>query len=193
MPKLTEATQKARKSQIIQAAMDCFLDHGYSATTMAQIISKSGLSCGSIYSHFSSKEEILREAITSNLAGVKETTPLPGKVLPPRQLAHQFFNRLDVARGAKIMLTVWREASTSTKTGEVLLHTLEEITDFLAEVLLPWAKLHTPAGIDTCEYSKRTARVLMAVAHGALVRITLDSNLDRENFVNDAFSLLPGE
>lgn len=193
MPKLTEATKKARKSQIIQAAMDCFLENGYSATTMAQIIRQSGLSSGSIYSHFSSKEEILREAITSNLAGIKETTPLPGKILPPRQLAHQFFNRLDIARGAKIMLTVWGEASTSTKTGEVLLHTLEEITNFLAEVLLPWAELHVPADQDIHEYAKRTTRVVMAVAHGALVRVTIDSTIDVEGFLKDAFSLLPAE
>ena len=67
MPRLTDATKAARRTQIIEAAIDCFLDHGYTNTSMSDIIKASGLSSGSIYSHFSGKEDILISAINERL------------------------------------------------------------------------------------------------------------------------------
>ena len=72
MPRLTDATKAARRAQIIEAAIDCFLNHGYTNTSMSDIIKASGLSSGSIYSHFSGKEDILISAINERLNNVKE-------------------------------------------------------------------------------------------------------------------------
>ena len=43
---------------IIDAAYNLMVDQGYAATSMRQISKKAGLSLGSIYNHFSSKEEV---------------------------------------------------------------------------------------------------------------------------------------
>lgn len=55
-----------RRSQILQAALAAFLAKGYSATTIADIRTRSGASTGSIYHFFSGKgalaEALLRDA-----------------------------------------------------------------------------------------------------------------------------------
>lgn len=48
-----------RTSQaIVDAAYDLMVEQGYAATSMRQIAEKAGLALGSIYNHFSSKEEV---------------------------------------------------------------------------------------------------------------------------------------
>jgi AcrR family transcriptional regulator len=53
---LTKGERTSRA--IIDAAYDLMVDQGYAATSMRQISKKAGLSLGSIYNHFSSKDEV---------------------------------------------------------------------------------------------------------------------------------------
>jgi len=59
-----------RRAQIIEAALACFTRKGYVHTTMDDIVAESGLSKGSIYWYFKSKDEILKAAITAIAANV---------------------------------------------------------------------------------------------------------------------------
>ncbi len=52
------ARTELRRVQILRAALACFVDRGYTASTMDDIRSASGVSIGSIYHHFGSKEEL---------------------------------------------------------------------------------------------------------------------------------------
>lgn len=56
-----------RRRQILDAALACFLEQGYAATSIADIRARSGASTGSIYHFFSGKgalaEALLREAV----------------------------------------------------------------------------------------------------------------------------------
>ena len=45
-----------RKRQIIEAALECFNEKGFTDTTMQEIRHRSGASYGSVYHHFKSKE-----------------------------------------------------------------------------------------------------------------------------------------
>lgn len=58
----THARSDIRCREIIQAALSCFVEYGYAATTMEDIRQRSKASNGSIYHHFKSKEQ-LAEAI----------------------------------------------------------------------------------------------------------------------------------
>ena len=48
------------KGKIIDAAMKLFLEKGYENTTMQDIVEASGMSKGTIYHYFKSKQEIVR-------------------------------------------------------------------------------------------------------------------------------------
>lgn len=55
-----EIKSKRSKDQIIQAALSLFSNKGYKETTMADLVTVTGLSKGAVYHHFKSKEEILQ-------------------------------------------------------------------------------------------------------------------------------------
>lgn len=54
----TRAPREVRRVQILDAALRCFSDSGYHAASMDDLVRASGLSKGSLYWHFESKEEV---------------------------------------------------------------------------------------------------------------------------------------
>jgi AcrR family transcriptional regulator len=54
-----------RRAQIIEAALACFTRKGYNNTTMDDIVTESGLSKGSLYWYFKSKDELFAEVLLS--------------------------------------------------------------------------------------------------------------------------------
>ena len=59
MPKVSQAHLDARRQQILDAARARFASHGFAHTSMADIVTESGLSNGAIYRYFTSKDEIV--------------------------------------------------------------------------------------------------------------------------------------
>ena len=59
-----------RKAQIIEAATACFLRKGYTNTTMDDIVAESGLSKGSLYWYFDSKNDLFTAAIMAFFEGI---------------------------------------------------------------------------------------------------------------------------
>jgi AcrR family transcriptional regulator len=58
MPKIAEQTRAARRDQIVAAALACFARTGYHATTMADVAAQAGVSKGTPYLYFDSKQEL---------------------------------------------------------------------------------------------------------------------------------------
>lgn len=52
------ARSDARRTEILDAALACYVKLGWSATTIADVRAESGASTGSIYHHFGSKEGV---------------------------------------------------------------------------------------------------------------------------------------
>jgi len=59
MPKVSQTHLDARRQQIVDAARARFASHGFARTSMADIVTESGLSNGAIYRYFTSKDEIV--------------------------------------------------------------------------------------------------------------------------------------
>src|SRR5215470_16020008 len=58
MPKIAEQTRAARRDQIVAAALACFARTGYHATTMADVAAQAGVSKGTPYLYFETKEAL---------------------------------------------------------------------------------------------------------------------------------------
>jgi AcrR family transcriptional regulator len=58
VPKIAEAARAARREQIIAAGLACFARSGYHATTMADVASQAGVSKGTPYLYFESKQAL---------------------------------------------------------------------------------------------------------------------------------------
>jgi AcrR family transcriptional regulator len=62
---MTETFTKGERTRqaILDAAYSLIIEQGYAATSMRQIAERAGLALGSIYNHFSSKDEVFRAII----------------------------------------------------------------------------------------------------------------------------------
>jgi AcrR family transcriptional regulator len=58
MPKIAEQARAARREQIIAAGLACFARSGYHATTMADVAAQAGVSKGTPYLYFDSKQAL---------------------------------------------------------------------------------------------------------------------------------------
>lgn len=59
MPKITDAKRESRRQQILEAALTCFSRDGFHATTTADIVRESGVSQGTLYLYFATKDDIV--------------------------------------------------------------------------------------------------------------------------------------
>jgi AcrR family transcriptional regulator len=59
MPKITDAQRESRRQQILAAALRCFSRDGFHNTTTADIVRESGVSQGTLYLYFKTKDEII--------------------------------------------------------------------------------------------------------------------------------------
>lgn len=59
MPKLKPDTQRARRENILDAALRCFARGGFHATTMQHICKEAAVSPGAVYVYFASKEDLI--------------------------------------------------------------------------------------------------------------------------------------
>jgi AcrR family transcriptional regulator len=57
----------ARREQIRSAAADCFRQHGFHGTSIAQISKAAGMSTGHIYHYFENKEAIIADIVAQDL------------------------------------------------------------------------------------------------------------------------------
>ncbi len=58
-PKVPQAYLDARRTEIMEAAVKCFMEKGFHNTTMQDIYDATKLSPGAVYNYFSSKEDIV--------------------------------------------------------------------------------------------------------------------------------------
>lgn len=72
MPKVSEEHATARQEQILEAATLCFTHSGFHATGMAEIIRESGLSAGSVYRYYKSKDDLIAAIVGRLVGGLQE-------------------------------------------------------------------------------------------------------------------------
>ena len=65
----TWTSTSATKEKVLDAAVEVFGEHGFTAATMAEIVERSGVSVGSIYHHFGGKSEVFN-AIWEDFVGL---------------------------------------------------------------------------------------------------------------------------
>ncbi|HYK74569.1 MAG TPA: TetR/AcrR family transcriptional regulator [Pseudoneobacillus sp.] len=71
-PIVSEDYKEKKKSKILSSALECFAQKGFVTTTIDDIGAHSGISKGSIYNYFASKEDIYLELLNSATAHDKE-------------------------------------------------------------------------------------------------------------------------
>ena len=206
MPRLTDATKAARRAQIIEAAISCFLEKGYTNTSMSDIIKTSGLSSGSIYSHFSGKEDILITAINERLNNVKELYETLPEGAGPQDILETIHTNQLVNENFSAMLRIRLESLHAPEIARATANIIPLLQDIITQTLTPWAVeqlsvLHeinpdpaqrTPEQEALiADYARDTADAFMMVFQGFMHRSFVGAPEEKDHLYHVAMSLLP--
>lgn len=64
-----ERRKEARPGELLEAALDLFVDKGFAATRSEEVAARAGVSKGTLFLYFPSKEELFKAVVIENLAG----------------------------------------------------------------------------------------------------------------------------
>ena len=59
--------KEARPGELLDAALDMFVEHGFAATRLDDVAKSAGVSKGTLYLYFSSKEELFKAVVRENI------------------------------------------------------------------------------------------------------------------------------
>ncbi len=157
-----EATT-TRREEILGAALQCFHDVGYEKTTIADIKARARVSTGSIYHHFSSKEQLFAELY---LQAIRETQDFGLRALKRAKSAEQGVRALVSSylrwvqrepEKAAFLLTMRRAEFMDEVEGE-----LEALNHEIGKTLTEWTERYVRRG----ELPLANTDVFMALLFG---------------------------
>ncbi|MBK6008846.1 TetR/AcrR family transcriptional regulator [Ramlibacter ginsenosidimutans] len=64
-----ERRKEARPGELLDAALDLFVEKGYAATRSEEVAARAGVSKGTLFLYFPSKEELFKAVVRENMSG----------------------------------------------------------------------------------------------------------------------------
>ncbi len=64
-----ERRKEARPGELLDAALDLFVEKGFAATKSEEVAARAGVSKGTLFLYFQSKEELLKAVVRENISG----------------------------------------------------------------------------------------------------------------------------
>lgn len=197
---MTDEYRATRRAGILQAAARCFAHNGFHSTSMADVISESGLSAGAVYLYFRSKEEIIGAVAEQTLHTADEVfaglladgaAPAPADVLTV--FVESISNATvtgpdaDVAL-APLTLQVWTEALRNRDLGGRLNDAYLRLRAHFAEVARRWRDAgNLPSGA----VPEQVGAALLGLTQGFLLQHVLTPNITPEDYLAGLHALLP--
>ncbi len=69
MPAKRERRKRARPGELLDAALDLFVEKGFAATRAEEVAARAGVSKGTLFLYFPSKEELFKAMVRENISG----------------------------------------------------------------------------------------------------------------------------
>jgi AcrR family transcriptional regulator len=133
MPKVTQKYLDTQRERIVNAARRCFLRDGFHATSMQTVLADAGVSAGTFYRYFASKDDVILAIAEENL---RDVVPLTDAMSAGAAIAEV----LEIARTGQdtgIALLVWAEAlrnpALARRFSELLARMRDELTELVRE------------------------------------------------------------
>jgi AcrR family transcriptional regulator len=195
MPKISTEQREARRDQILAAALKCFSRDGFHQTTMADIVRESGLSQGTLYLYFKSKDDLIvaiaddrhRREATLNALAEGEQNPLQSILL----LARLYGSRLSEpanADGLRVSLQGWAEALRNERVKAGVLQGVRLARGALVRLIRRGQKRGT---FSTKLDAAAAARVLIAIFQGFVLQGAWEPDQDLESCFAMIDELIP--
>lgn len=116
-PHKRERRKEARPGELLEAALDLFVEKGYAATRAEEVAVRAGVSKGTLFLYFPSKEELFKAVVRENLARtVSEGASEVGAFAGPtgdllRHMMQQWWARYGATKASGISKLIISEAS----------------------------------------------------------------------------------
>ena len=179
MPKVGQAHLDARRQQIVDAARARFASHGFARTSMADIVTESGLSIGAIYRYFSSKDELV-------IAVCEQASDAFPKALTAEGVNGLLEHVRTLARDkghARLVAQIYAEAALSPALAAIVAQQLAAMRAAVAE-LIPDDSPNSDAG--------QIAEAFVAVCSGYNEQLAVRGDLDPAPFARALMAILKG-
>ncbi len=114
-PPTRQRRKEARPQELLDAALALFVDKGYAATRAEEVAQRAGVSKGTLYLYYPSKEELFKAVVRSNLGaliaeGIELVEQFEGSSAELlRELMHSWWNRFGNTPAAGIHKVVIAE------------------------------------------------------------------------------------
>jgi AcrR family transcriptional regulator len=196
MPKVSEQHREARRDQIVDAALACFSAKGFQRTSMADIITESGLSAGAIYGHFAGKQQ-LALAVAQRILGNRMTEfggrlHDPSELPPPSAMLRLMMTGLthdltDIG----VLVQLWGEAVTDPEMSRMIGPIFSEVQGVMGPYLARWAVEHRGVAPDAAEaWALRIIPVFLGLGQGYIIQSALLPQFDAEGYFAGVADLL---
>ena len=150
-PPARQRRKEARPQELLQAALELFVEKGFSATRSDEVAARAGVSKGTLYLYFPSKEELFKAMVRTNLTAL---------IAEGQQIADTFEGRsADLLR---LLMHTWWQRVGNTAAGGIFKVIVAEVRNFpelaqfyTEEVILPAHRLISGTlqrGIDRGEF-----------------------------------------
>lgn len=176
---------EARRSQIRAAAADCFRQHGFHGTSIAQISKAAGMSTGHIYHYFENKEAIIADIVAQDL---QRLLTLSAELRSARDVKAAMIERavegvqdnLD-PNTAALQLEIAAEAARNPRIAEIVRHADQLCRERFTETV---RALREAGGHQDSEATLAgMVEALAAMFEGLRVRAIRNPGIDRESVV----------
>lgn len=175
--KKDEKLHALRQQQILEAAKECFVTHGFHQTSMRQILDASGISAGGAYNYFASKADIVKclvdeertdiELLEKQLKSTKD--PLAGVAQLVADMIHY-----STYEDAVLAVEIHAEACRNAEIGRLTSEINEQIQSLILEAISAGRKV----GTITNDYTAtEMTEWVVALFEGYLGRIASDRSL----------------
>ena len=69
-PSTRQRRKEARPQELLQSALHLFVEHGFAATRIEQVAQRAGVSKGTLYLYYPSKEELFKAVVRENISSL---------------------------------------------------------------------------------------------------------------------------
>jgi AcrR family transcriptional regulator len=172
----TQQRSEETRSRILEAALGCFAERGYDATSVAEICQRAGVSKGAFYHHFASKQALFvalldqwLAALDGQLAGLRSpAVPALQSLQAMVMLLQQVFR--DASGRLPMFLEFWRQAARDETIWQATTAPFQRYHALLAGIIRAGI---AEGSLRPCDPAS-AARVMVSMAVGMVLQSALD-------------------
>ena len=199
MPRVSEQYRADRRAEIVVAAARLFAADGFHNTSMADVISASGLSAGAVYRYFRSKEDLIGSVAERALSAADETfahlladgaAPSPDEALTAilgaisDRIADDPVTGVDITR---IGVQVWAEALRNPEVAARANEVYQRLRGHFAEVARRW---QAAGGLAADAEPQQVGAALLSLVQGFVLQRLLVAGTDTDSYLAGVRALL---